>query len=102
VNSREGRKGFLKMSVIFMFTAVIQTIAAVVQAAAAILFFKTVQQKRRDDIIRSLHGLWGHTANGPTPEELSGCPFSQRQVDFFNSKLRERGERWSFPFKRIT
>jgi hypothetical protein len=77
----------------------IQAAAALIQAAAAILFFKTVQQKRRDDIIRSLHGLWCQTADGPKPEELLGCPFSQRQIDFFNSKLRERGE--SFPFKRF-
>jgi hypothetical protein len=89
----------IMIATVMMVATVFQTIAAGTQAAAAILFFKTVQQKRRDDIIRSLHDLWCQTPDGPTPEELSGCPFSQRQIDFFNSKLRERGE--SFPFKRF-
>jgi hypothetical protein len=84
-----------------MIATTIQTVAAVVQAAAAILFFKTVRETRRDKIIDRLHDVWCQTPDRPTPEELSGCPFSQRQIDFFNSKLREMGETWSFPFKRI-
>jgi hypothetical protein len=44
---------------------------------------------------------WGRrTANAPTPEELEGFPYSKNQIDFFNSKLRESGENWSYPFKR--
>jgi hypothetical protein len=79
----------IMIATVMMVATVFQTIAAGTQAAAAILFFKTVQQKRRDDIIRSLHDLWCQTPDGPTPEELSGCPFSQRQIDFFNSSSAE-------------
>jgi hypothetical protein len=90
--------------------AIIQTIAAVIQACAAILFFKTVrdsakykEQERRDNYIAGLQRLWGQS-NFPnvsmTDEELSGFP-SERQIEFFNSELRKRGEKWSFPFKRI-
>jgi hypothetical protein len=74
----------------------IQMVAAVIQTTAAILFFKTVRdaaklqvQTRRDNIVHRLHDVWCRTGDGITPEELSGCPFSQRQIDFFNSRLRE-------------
>jgi hypothetical protein len=80
---------------------IIQTTAAVIQASAAILFFKTVRDSRRDEIIARLHRVWRRTANAPTPEELEGFPYSKHQIDFFNSKLRESGENWSYPFKRV-
>jgi hypothetical protein len=91
-----------------MIATVIQTVAAVIQAAAAILFFKTVrdaaklkEQTRRDNIVHSLHDVWCRTGDNITPEEQSGCPFSQRQIGFFNSRIREMGETWSFLFERI-
>jgi hypothetical protein len=35
-----------------------------------------------------------------TDEELAGF-FSPRQIEFFNAQLREKGENWTYPFKRV-
>ena len=101
----------------------IQTIAAVIQAGAAVVFLFSVaydarerknqrrylaalkEQERRDHIIAALHQLWVQSCVRPgntamTDEELSGF-HSARQIEFFNSKLRERGENWSYPFERV-
>jgi hypothetical protein len=47
------------------------------------------------DILRAL----AQRVEVDAPKELSGCPFSQRQIDFFQFSLREMGETWSFPCK---
>jgi aminoglycoside phosphotransferase family enzyme len=90
------------------------TITAIIQTVAAAVFLGSVvydahrraklrEQERRDGLINAFHHLW-RQSNFPnvslTNEELSNI-YSQRQIDFFNSKLRETGEKWTFPFKRI-
>ena len=55
---------------------------------------------RRNNIISSLRQLWVQTEGikvGNTAEEISGF-FSERQIEFFNLKLREFGEEWTIPF----
>src|SRR5262245_8311107 len=87
----------------------IQTVAAVIQGVASLVFLGTVwydaherrkrrEQDRRDKLIAALHQLWCQTNAlkvGLTDEERSGF-YSERQIDFINSELRKRGERWSF------
>jgi hypothetical protein len=99
-----------------MTSTVTQTIAAVIQAAAAAVFLVSVvwdakrrarlsEQQRRDAIISALLHEWSNVAipGGPkTPAEIGGL-FSQRQIDFFNARLKEMGEPWSYnyPFPRV-
>jgi hypothetical protein len=92
-----------------MDSQMIQTVAAVIQAAGAVLFFGTVffdarnrrrdrERERRERFIRGLHGLWRQSVGinvGMTDEELAGF-YSPRQIEFFNAKLRERGETWTY------
>jgi hypothetical protein len=92
----------------------IQTLTAVIQAFASIVFCGTVlydarqrknrrERERRDNLIGALRRLYGQSQAvkvGMTDEELSGF-YSARQIEFFNSKLREMGEKWTFPFERI-
>jgi hypothetical protein len=87
----------------------IQTGAAVIQAFGSIVFLGTVlygakvskdhrEQERRDNLICALHKLYVQTKVmqiGMTPEEQSGF-YSERMIEFFNSKLLERGEKWTF------
>jgi len=93
-----------------------QTIAAVIQAFAAVVFLVTVvievverrrQQRFREHerLVASLRNLWVQSNVAPgkvamTHEELSGF-YSQRQIDFINLKLGERGENWRYPFPRV-
>jgi hypothetical protein len=98
----------------FPWSTVIQTIAAVIQAIAAAVFLGSVvweskrrarlaEQQRRDRIIAALHFEWSQVATpGPpkTPAEIGGL-FSERQIDFFNARLHEMGEPWSYPFPRM-
>jgi hypothetical protein len=89
----------------------IQTVAAVVQAVAALVFLGSVvwdakrrarlsEQERRDAIIQSLFELWVLTPFEARTAEETHRIFSQRQIDFFNSRLKEMGENWTYPFKR--
>lgn len=96
----------------------IQTVAAVVQAVAAAVFLGSVvwdakrrarlsEQERRERIIKGLLHEWSQTALPPTesdrpktPAEIGGI-FSQRQIDFFNTRLTEMGENWTYPYKRV-
>jgi hypothetical protein len=87
----------------------IQTSAALIQAFGSIVFLGTVlygaktsrdhrEQERRDNLIGALHKLYIQTQvrkTGMTPEEQSGF-YSGRMIEFFNSQLRERGEKWTF------
>jgi hypothetical protein len=100
---------------------VVQTIAAVIQAAASILFFFSVrwevrerksqrlyseklrEQERRDQLVHGLSRLWTQTISPTvsiTHEELSGF-HSARKIEFYNIKLNEFGESWTFPFERV-
>jgi len=92
----------------------IQVIAAVIQAIGAVVFCGTVfydarerkkrrERERRYNLIGALDRLYRQTQGftvGLTDEELSGF-YSDRQIAFFNSKLREQGEKWTFPFELI-
>jgi hypothetical protein len=92
-----------------MDSQMIQTVAAVIQAAGAVLFFGTVfwdarnrwwdrEQERRKNLIRRLHGLWRQSVGinvSMTDEELAGF-YTPRQIEFFNAKLREQGETWTY------
>jgi hypothetical protein len=97
-----------------MIVIAIQLVASVIQAAGAGVFLISVvwdakrrarlsEQGRRDAIIKALHYEWNNIAlPGPpkTPAEIGGI-FSQRQIDFFNTRLEEMGELWSYPFPRV-
>jgi hypothetical protein len=90
----------------------VQTIAAIIQAFASVVFCGTViydaherktrrERDRRNNLIAALHRLYGQTHAlkvGLTDEEISGF-YSGRQIEFFNSKLSEQGEKWTFPFE---
>ena len=95
----------------------IQTVAAVIQATAAFVFLFSVvydarrrrglsEQERRDAIIGALHYEWTQTAlpdaadHPKTPAEIGGL-FSPRQMEFFNTRLKEIGEPWTYPFRRV-
>jgi len=96
----------------------IQTGAALIQALAALVFLGSVvwderarkiernrraklnEQERRDRIINALFSSWQLSGSNMTPDELSGI-FSQRQIEFFNTKLKELGENWTYPFDRV-
>ena len=90
----------------------IQVIAAVIQAIGAMVFCGSVvyeavtraklrEQQRRYNLINLITNIWNSTLDGGmTLEEQCGFP-SERQIEFFNSELRERGEKWTFPFKQI-
>jgi hypothetical protein len=87
----------------------IQTVAAVIQGVASLVFLGTVwydarerrkrrEQDRRDKLIAALLQLWLQTNAlkvSLTDEERCGF-YSERQIEFINSELRKRGERWSF------
>jgi hypothetical protein len=92
-----------------MDSTTIQTIAAI-QAFASIVFCGSVifeacmrkrlrERQRRDQLLNFITNLWTPDG-GRTIEEQFGIP-SQRQIDFFNAKLREGGETWTYPLKRI-
>ena len=88
-------------------------IAAGIQTLAAGVFLISIvwdarrrarerEQRRRDDLIKALHHEWSNISNIPPPEspktpaEIGGI-FSQRQIEFFNKRLKEMGERWTCP-----
>jgi hypothetical protein len=88
----------------------IQTIAAVIQAAAAIVFLLSVlydayrrnrlgEQERRDALIRGFQ-IEFLSAHGNTPSE-AGDLLAPRQTEFFNTRLKEMGEQWTYPFRRV-
>jgi hypothetical protein len=69
----------------------IQTVAAIVQAVAAAAFLVGVVTQRRAALIDRLLQRWARTSSEPTPNELEGTPYSQRQKDFVNKQLEARG-----------
>jgi hypothetical protein len=84
----------------------IQTFAAELQALAAVIFMFTVafnafwhyrvrKQERRYNILRVLLYEWTQGADeARKPTERAGL-ISPRQIDFFNERLKEMGERWT-------
>jgi hypothetical protein len=87
----------------------IQTVAAVIQGAAAIVFLLTVvydayrrsrlrEQERRDALIRGFQ-IEFFAAHGNTPSEAGGF-FSQRQIEYFNTRLKDMGEKWTYPMPK--
>jgi hypothetical protein len=103
-----------------MTATAIQTVAAVIQALAAVVFLGSVvwdardrrrererraklnEQERRDGIINVLFSAWMHSSpqGGMMPDEVSGI-FSQRQIEYFNTRLKAMGENWTYPFERV-
>jgi Na+(H+)/acetate symporter ActP len=90
-------------------TTQIQTVAAIIQAVAAAVFLGTVlfnviwqrytrEQERRYNILRVLLYEWtqSHLIEAKSPAERAGF-ISFRQIDFFNKRLKEIGERWTVP-----
>jgi hypothetical protein len=88
-------------------------VATIIQTVAAFVFLVSVlydayrriqlsEQERRDNIIKALHDEWVKTSSieQKTPAEYAGV-FSQRQIDFFNKRLAEMGEPWTYPFQRF-
>jgi hypothetical protein len=41
-----------------------------------------------------------HSGESMTPDEASGI-FRQRQIDYFNTRLKATGENWTYPFDRV-
>jgi len=89
----------------------IQTAAAIIQAAALVFFFSVVcdarrrrqlaEQERRDAIIKALFVEWSVSPpQARTPMEAQGV-YSPRQIDFFNTRVKKIGERWTYPFRRV-
>jgi hypothetical protein len=89
-----------------MTATAIQTIAAVIQAAAAFVFLlsvvydarrrrRTGEQEQRDAIIKALHFEFTFQPGGQTSSEAAGL-FSSRQIEFFNTRLKELGESWTY------
>jgi hypothetical protein len=85
----------------------IQTVAALIQAAAAIIFLATVvcdarrrnrqaDEERRKTIIRALQFEFSVGPGGQTVSEAAGI-LSTRQIEFFNKRLKELGETWTYP-----
>jgi hypothetical protein len=88
----------------------IQTVAAVIQAGAALIFLLTTvyniywhirsrEQERRDAIIKQLRTEF-IAKSGGRPDEVAGFD-TQRLIDFFNNRLKEMGELWTYPFPRL-
>jgi hypothetical protein len=88
----------------------IQTGAAVVQALAAVGFLLTTvyniywhirsrEQERRDVIIQRLRTEFIATSGGH-PTEVAGWD-TPRLIEFFNKRLKELGEPWTYPFPRL-
>jgi hypothetical protein len=94
----------------------IQTGAAVIQALAAGFFLWGVrldtkrraqfaEQEGRDQIINALHFEWTQTALASdeppkSPAEIGGI-HTPRKIAFFNSRLKELGYSWTYPFPRV-
>jgi hypothetical protein len=101
-----------------MSVTAIQTVAAVIQAVGALVFLGSVwweavqrnrerqfrarldEQERRDRIIDRLLFVWNNSANEKTYDEIAGF-YSQRQIEFFNERLKKMGENWTYPFERV-
>jgi hypothetical protein len=90
----------------------IQTVAAAIQALAALVFLGTVvfnvfwqrrirERDRRYNLLRVLLYEWtqSHLIEAKRPDERAGL-ISSRQVDFFNDRLKELGERWTVPVSK--
>ncbi len=76
-----------------------QTFAAIVQSVAALIFVCTVVLQYRATLIDRLLRRWERTADGPTPDELAGTPYSPRQIDFVNARIKESRVWWWWPWR---
>jgi hypothetical protein len=88
-----------------------QNVFAAIQAFGAVVFCGSViydasvrkksrERERRENLIGGLARLYVYKEGinvGLTEEERSGF-YSARQIEFFNSELRKRGEKWTYPF----
>jgi hypothetical protein len=68
--------------------AYIQTIAAIVQAIAAFVFLFSVLMQPRNALIERLLRRWEQNPDMPTADELMGTPYSQRQIEFVNERIK--------------
>jgi len=90
------------------------TAASIIQTSGALGFllsvvydhrqrFRLNEQERKDAIMRALQALWTWSPKEPsgmTAEEAAGLP-SPRQIEFFNTRLRDMGELWTYPYPRV-
>jgi hypothetical protein len=76
-----------------------QTAAAIIQSFAALVFILSVFLQHRSATIDRLLRRWERSGDSETHDELAGTPYSQRQIEFVNERLKNDHLWWWWPWR---